>query len=64
MADRNTLVTVLIGVNKHPFHLEEQQLCAYSPFFLAMLTDGFKETNKRVILLPEVDIETFQVLDR
>jgi BTB/POZ domain len=63
MADRNTSVTVLVGVNKHPFHLEEQQLCACSPIFRAMLTDGFKETHERVVLLPEVDVETFQVLD-
>jgi hypothetical protein len=28
-----------------------------------MLTDGFKETHERVVLLPEVDVETFQVLD-
>ena len=63
MADHNTSVTVLVGVDKHPFHLEEQQLCACSPFFCAMLTDGFKETHERVVLLPEVDVETFQVLD-
>ncbi len=63
MADHNTSVTVLVGVDKHPFHLEEQQLCACSLFFCAMLTDGFKETHERVVLLLEVDVETFQVLD-
>ena len=63
MADRNTSVTVLVGIDKHPFHLEEQQLCACSPFFRAVLTDGFKETHERVVLLPEVDVETFQVFE-
>ena len=28
-----------------------------------MLTDGFKETHERVVLLPEVDVETFQVFE-
>ena len=64
MADRNTPVTVLGGDNKHPFHINVQQLCACSPFFRAMLTDSFKETHEQVILLLEVDVETFQVLDR
>jgi len=52
MADRNTPVTVLVGDDKHPFHLNEQQLCACSPFFRSVLTDGFKETHERVVLLP------------
>jgi hypothetical protein len=63
MADRNTPVTVLVGDDKHPFHLEEQQLCACSPFFRSVLTNGFKETHERVVLLPEVDVETFQVFE-
>jgi hypothetical protein len=45
MADRNTPVTVLGGDNKHPFHINVQQLCACSPFFRSVLTDGFKETR-------------------
>jgi hypothetical protein len=64
MADRNTSVTVLVGDDKHPFHLDEQQLCACSPFFHSMLTDGFKETHERVVLLPEVDVEIFRVFER
>ena len=63
MSDRNTSVTILVGVDKHPFYLEEQQFRACSPF-RAMLTDGFKETHERVVLLLEVDVETFQVLDK
>ena len=43
MADRNTPVTVLVGDDKHPFHLNEQQLCACSPFFHSVLIDGFNE---------------------
>lgn len=34
MVDRNTSVTDLVGDDKHPFHLEEQQLCACSPSFV------------------------------
>jgi hypothetical protein len=64
MADRNTPVTVLVGDDKHLFHLEERQLCACSRFFRSMLTNGFKETHERVVLLPEVDVETFQVFER
>lgn len=64
MADLNTPVTVLVGDDKHPFHLDVQQLCACSPFFRSVLTDGFKETHERVVLLPEVDVETFQVFER
>ena len=56
MADRNTTVTVLVGDDKYPFHLDEQQLCACSPVFRSMLTDSFKETHERVVLLPEVDV--------
>ena len=63
MADRNTLVTVLVRDDKHSFDLDEQQLCACSPFFRAVLTDGFKETHERVVLLLEVDVETFQVFE-
>jgi hypothetical protein len=44
MGDRNTPVAVLVGDDKHPFHLDEQQLCACSSFFRSVLTDGFKET--------------------
>jgi hypothetical protein len=64
MADRNTTVTVLVGDAKHPFHLDEQQLCACSSFFHSTLTNGFKETHEQVVLLPEVDAETFQVFER
>jgi hypothetical protein len=64
MAARNTPVTVLVGDDKHPFHLDEQQLCACSPFFRSMLTDGFKEAHERVELPLEVDVETFRVFER
>jgi hypothetical protein len=63
MANSNTPVTVLVGHDKHPFHLEENQLCVCSPFFRSVLTDGFKETHERVVLLQEVDVETFQVFE-
>ncbi len=52
MADRNTSVTVIVGDDKHPFQLNEQQLCACSPVFLAMLRNGFMETEERIVLLP------------
>jgi len=45
MAARNTPVTVLVGDDKHPFHLDEQQLCACSPFFRAVLTDIHPSSN-------------------
>ena len=63
MADCNTSVTILVEDNKHPFHLDAQQLCAHSPFFHSALTNGFKETHERVVLLPDVDAETFQLFD-
>ncbi|KAF8864484.1 hypothetical protein BDZ45DRAFT_13627 [Acephala macrosclerotiorum] len=64
MADRNMSVTVLVGDNKHPFHLNEQKLCTCSSFFLSMLSSGFQESEERIVLLPEVDAEPFQVFER
>ena len=64
MDNRNTSVTVLVGYAKHPFHLDEQRLCTHSPFFLSTLRSGFMETQERVVLLPEVDAETFRVFER
>jgi hypothetical protein len=64
MANRNTSITVLVGANKHAFHPNEQQLYAYSPVFLSMLKSGFREAEERVVLLLEVDTETFWVFKR
>jgi hypothetical protein len=64
MANRNTSITVLVGDDKHAFHPDEQQLCACSPVFLSMLKSGFREAEERVVLLPEVDAETFRVFER
>jgi BTB/POZ domain len=64
MADCSTSITVLVGDDKHAFHPDEQQLCACSPVFLSMLRNGFREAEERVVLLPEVDAETFRVFER
>ena len=64
MADCNTLVTILVGDNKRPFQLDERRLCACLSFFHSTLTNGFRETHERVVLLPEVEAETFQVFER
>ncbi len=64
MADCSTSITVLVGDNKHAFHPDEQQLFACSPVFLSMLRSGFREAEERVVLLPEVDAETFRVFER
>jgi hypothetical protein len=64
MADRKTLVTILVGDNKHPLYLDEQQLCACSSFFVSLLRSGFKEGIERIVLLPDVEAATFQVFER
>jgi hypothetical protein len=64
MANCNTSITVLVGDDKHAFHPDGQQLCASSPVFLSMLKSGFREAEERVVLLPEVDAETFRVFER
>jgi hypothetical protein len=64
MANRNTSITVLVGDDKHAFHPNEQQLCAYSPFFFSMLKSRFREAEERVVLLLDVDAETFWVFKR
>lgn len=46
MADRNTSITVLAGLVRHPFHLEEQPLCGCSWH----ITDGFYETHERTLV--------------
>jgi hypothetical protein len=38
-------VTVLMGTEKHVFHLDEDQLCKYSSFFDSALRGGFKESK-------------------
>jgi hypothetical protein len=58
------LITVLVGDDKHAFHPNEQQLYTYSPVFLSMLKSGFREAEERVVLLLEVDTETFWVFKR
>src|SRR5450432_4247715 len=60
----NRSVTILVGDDKYPFHPDEQQLCACSPFFLSTLRSGFKEGKEQIVLLPEVDTETFQIFER
>ena len=67
MADCSTSTTILVGDDKHAFHpdeADEQQLCACLPVFLSMLRSGFREAEERVVLLPEVDAETFRVFER
>ncbi len=64
MADCSTSIIVLVGGDKHAFHPDEQQLCACLPVFLSMLRSGFREAEERVVLLPEVDAESFQVFER
>jgi hypothetical protein len=63
MAERSTPTTVLVRDDKHAFHLDEQQLCACSPVFLSMLRSGFKEAEKRIVLLPEGEAEAFRVFE-
>jgi hypothetical protein len=36
----------------------------YSPAFLSTLKSGFREAEERVVLLLEVDAETFRVFER
>jgi hypothetical protein len=61
MADRNTSVTVLVGVDKISFILSNS-LAPCSSFFLSTLRSGFKETQEQVVLLSKVDAETLLVV--
>ena len=56
-------VTVLVGKEKHPFHLDEDQLCKCSSFFDPALRGGFKESKELAVHLPEAYVEAFQVLE-
>jgi hypothetical protein len=64
MIDSKQSVTVLVGGDQRPFYLDREKLCSCSSFFLSALTSGFKETEERVVRLPEVDPETFQDFER
>jgi len=56
-------VTVLVGKEKHSFHLDEDQLCKCSSFFDSALRGGFEESKELAVQLPEADVEAFQVFE-
>src|SRR6266536_6421846 len=41
----NMPVTVLVGKEKHAFHLDEDQLCKYSVFFNSALRGGLRRVK-------------------
>ncbi|KAH6667777.1 hypothetical protein B0J14DRAFT_601423 [Halenospora varia] len=57
-------VSILVGKEKHSFHLDEDQLCKCSSFFDSALRGGFKESKEFVVQLPEADVEAFQVFEK
>jgi hypothetical protein len=57
-------VTILVGKEKHSFHLDKDQLCKCSSFFDSALRGGFKESKELVVQLPEADVEAFQVFEK
>jgi hypothetical protein len=44
-----TVTTRLVGMEKHSFHLDEDQLCKCSSFFDSALGGGFKESTEFVV---------------
>jgi hypothetical protein len=56
-------VTVLVGKEKHSFHLDKDQLSKYSSFFDSALRGGFKESEELAVQLPEADVKAFQVFE-
>jgi hypothetical protein len=63
MADRNTPVTVLVGMISIPSILKSNSFAYVRRSFVPCSTDGFKEAHERVVLLLEVDVETFRVFE-
>ena len=61
MAASRPLVVVQVGEDHHPFSVEDDKLCGCSPFFRSALSGGFHEASERIVRLPEVEVETFQV---
>ncbi|KAK3933442.1 hypothetical protein QBC46DRAFT_402364 [Diplogelasinospora grovesii] len=57
-------VTVFLGDDESSFCLDAKDLCACSPFFASALTGGFREAKDRVVRLPEVDAETFELFEK
>ncbi len=58
------LVIILVGKEKHSFHLDKDQLCKCSSFFNSPLNGGFKESKELVVQFPEADVEAFQVFEK
>lgn len=52
-------VTILVGKDKKPFCVHEDQLCEVSSFFKAAFTSGFREASDKKMELVEEDEDTF-----
>lgn len=57
-------VPILLGKEKHSFHLDKDQLYKCLLFFNAALKGGFKESKQFVVQHPEADVEAFQVFEK
>ncbi|KAK5164050.1 uncharacterized protein LTR77_010141 [Saxophila tyrrhenica] len=52
---------VLVGPEQRKFIEKETELCATSSFFRSACQGGWKESTEKVIRLPEVDLEVFEI---
>jgi hypothetical protein len=55
-------VEILVGPTKKSFILAKALLCHRSPYFDRAFNGGFKEAVEQVLCLPEISIETFQLV--
>ncbi len=55
----NSLVTVYVGEEEHPFHIHKELVCRASDFFKAACCGDFKEADG-LVRLPEQDPKVFK----
>ncbi|KAK3707249.1 hypothetical protein LTR37_012250 [Vermiconidia calcicola] len=57
----NNLITVLVGSAEKEFLVHQATICRNSPFFEAACSREWKEGQDRVVRLPEVEVQAFDV---
>ena len=56
-----SVVTILVGKNKTPFQIHQDQLCEASSFFKAAFEGQFREGSEKKMDLPEEDVHLFDL---